>query len=318
MINEKVGLLEAISITIPSFLGEMGSINFNATGIASIMGLIVYVAFLGILIGKAAEFLVGISIRGGIIMKKIRYKNHILICGWNYQGSKIIENLLASDIYKRRPIVLLADTENIPYSTNKIDFVCGSPYKKEDLIRAGVKNADSAIILTDFKKENPDADALMITLAIESINRNVHTCVQILSSDNRSHLENANADEIICLDQVGGSLAVTSALNHGVSDIINELLTFDLGSEFYRYKNKIPKEYIGKSFTAIGKQLYEEKIILIAVETKKDDYLLKTCKKDWIHTSSEKNAILINPQGEYKFRENDILFVISEDEPSKL
>ena len=318
MTNENVSLLEAILITIPSFLGEMGSIEFSPTGIASMIGLLVYVAFLGILIGKAAEYLVSISFRGGVIMKKIRYKNHVLICGWNYQGPKIIENLLASNVQHKKPIVILADMENPPYSTSKVDFVRGAPYKKDDLIRAGIKNADSAIILTDMGKDNPDADALMITLAIESLNKDVHTCVQILSSENREHLKNANADEIICLDQVGGNLAVASALNYGVSGIINELLTFNLGSEFYRYKHKLPSKFIGKSFTEVGQQLYNENLILIAVETQEDEYLLEKCKQDWIHTFAKGRAILINPVGDYLFRENDILFVISEKEPVKI
>jgi voltage-gated potassium channel len=186
-------------------------------------------------------------------------------------------------------------------------------------MRAGILDADSAIILTDIRGEksnNPDADALMTTLAIESLNKDVHTCVQLLSSENREHLENANADEIICLDQVGGNLAVSSALNHGLSKIINELLTFNLGSEFYRFKRKIPEKYIGKSFTNVSKELIDKKMILIAVETQKDDTLLEERSHDWIHASTETRVMLINPQGEYILRENDSLFIISEKEPS--
>ena len=319
IIYENVGLLEATLTVIPSFLGELGFIEITPTGFASMLGLFVYAGFLCILIGKAAEVLVSISLKGGIIMKKVRYKNHIIICGWNYQGEKIIECLLTEDIHHEKPIVILADLDKPPYSSDKVDFISGQSWKKEDLIRAGILDADSAIILTDIKGEksnNPDADALMITLAIESLNKDVHTCVQLLSSENREHLENANADEIICLDQVGGNLAVSSALNHGLSKIINELLTFNLGSEFYRFKRKIPEKYIGKSFTDVSKELIDKKMILIAVETQKDDTLLEECSPDWIHASTETRAMLINPQGEYILRENDSLFIISEKEPS--
>lgn len=319
IIYENVGLLEATLTVIPSFLGELGFIEITPTGFASMLGLFVYAGFLCILIGKAAEVLVSISLKGGIIMKKVRYKNHIIICGWNYQGEKIIECLLTEDIHHEKPIVILADLDKPPYSSDKVDFISGQSWKKEDLIRAGILDADSAIILTDIRGEksnNPDADALMITLAIESLNKDVHTCVQLLSSENREHLENANADEIICLDQVGGNLAVSSALNHGLSKIINELLTFNLGSEFYRFKRKIPEKYIGKSFTDVSKELIDKKMILIAVETQKDDTLLEECSPDWIHASTETRAMLINPQGEYILRENDSLFIISEKEPS--
>lgn len=57
-------------------------------------------------------------------------------------------------------------------------------------------------------------------------------------------------------------------------------------------------------------------MILIAVETQKDDTQLEECSHDWIHASTETRAMLINPQGEYILRENDSLFIISEKEPS--
>jgi voltage-gated potassium channel len=319
VVYEKVSYLEATLRIVPSFLGELGTIEINPTGLASMLGLFVYAGFLCILIGKAAEVLVSISLKGGVITKKVRYKNHIIICGWNYQGSKIIECLISESKHHEKPIVILADLDKPPFSSNKVDFISGIPWRKEDLCKAGILDADSAIILTDIRSEksqNPDADALMITLAIESLNRDVHTCVQLLSSENREHLENANADEIICLDQVGGNLAVTSALNHGLSKIINELLTFDLGSEFYRLKKKIPEEYIGQTFTYVAKDLLDKKMILIAIETDRDEALLEECTNDWIHSSTELRAMLINPQGKYILRKNDSLFIISEEEPS--
>lgn len=321
MISEKIGFWSAILILVPSILGELGVVRANPVGIASILSLAAYVCFLGIIFGKLAQALVNLSLKGGITVKKVNYEDHVVICGWNYQGSRIVKNLLSSDVYKKKAIVILADMEKIPYDSDEVDFVRGCPHKKEDLIRAGIPKSDTAIILTDIKGEktsNPDADALMITLAIENLNRDVHTCVQLLSSENRIHLENANADEIICLDQVGGDLAVASALNHGVSSIIKELLTFDQGSEFYRYKQEMPKNYIGKTFGEVGKQLLDKKMTLIAIETKEDDYIIKECGDDWIHSSGEGKVMIINPQGDYKLRKNDSLFIIAEKEPTEL
>jgi len=45
-----------------------------------------------------------------------------------------------------------------------------------------------------------DAAALMVVLVVESLNHEVHTCVQIMNSANHGHLERAHADEIIYLD----------------------------------------------------------------------------------------------------------------------
>ena len=319
MIYENVGFLDATVRLMPSFLGDRGPAEITPTGIASILGLVIYVGVLGVVIGKIAEFFINLALKGGIIMKKVNHKNHIVICGWNYQGPKIIENLLSND-YHERPIVILADMEKTPYSSDEVDFISAIPWKKENLINAGIPKADTAIILTDIKCEktdNPDGDALMITLAVEALNPDVHTCVQLLSSENREHLENANADEIICLDQVGGNLVVSSALNQGVSRILNELLNFNQGSEFYRCKGSIPEKYVGKSFREIGTELLKEKKILVAIETEKDEDILEKCSDDVIHSSRVGKVMVINPQGTYKLRENDFLFVISEKEPVK-
>ena len=169
------------SIVLQTDVTELGYFEINPTGFASMLGLFVYAGFLCILIGKAAEVLVSISLKGGVIMKKVRCKNHFIICGWNYQGSKIIESLLSESKHHEKPIVILADLDKPPFDSDKVDFISGKPWRKEDLIKAGILDADSAIILTDIRSEksqNPDADALMITLAIESLNKDVHTSVQ--------------------------------------------------------------------------------------------------------------------------------------------
>ncbi|MCJ2514070.1 MAG: hypothetical protein LN408_06510, partial [Candidatus Thermoplasmatota archaeon] len=67
--------------------------------------------------------------------------------------------------------------------------------------------------------------------------------------------------------------------------------------------------------TDVSKDLIDDKMILIAVETQKDEFLLEECSHDWVHSSTETRAMLINPQGEYILRENDSLFIISEKEP---
>jgi len=319
--NEKVSILEAVLMLLPPILGNLGEVEVTPTGIAFILSLVIYICFLGIVFGKLAEVLVNLALKGGVFVKKVNFEKHIVICGWNFQGQKILESLLSSDDYKETPIVILADMEKIPYDSDEVDFIPGCPWKKENLIRAGIPKADTAIILTDIRGEktsNPDADALMVALAIENLNRKVHTCVQLLFSENIIHLENAKVDEIICLDQVGGNLMVSSALNHGISKVMNELLTFDKGSEIYRYERKVSDEFTDKSFREVGKKLLEKNMILIAIETKKDDYVIEACSNDWIHSYGEDKVLIINPQNKYKLRENDSLFIISEKKLTKL
>lgn len=319
MISEKVSFSRATLFLLPSFFGELGDIKSTPKDIVSIVSLGIYVCFLGLIFGNISDTLMNLTMRGGILMKKVKYRGHIVICGWNYQGKMIIDDLLSDDNHRTGQIVILADLETIPYDSTRVDFIRGSPWKTEDLKCASMDTADTAIILTDIRTEktdNPDAEALMVTLAIEHLHPEVHTCVQILNSENRIHLENAGADEIICLDQTGGKLAVASALHHGASKIIHELLTFDNGSEIY--KIPIPDRYIGMSFTEAAKSFLDKKMILVAIETNMDDDALQTCKGDWIHASQGHRVIIINPQGNYNLTPKDFLFVISESEPENL
>ena len=319
--SEKVDISEAVLMLLPPILGNLCTVEINPTGIAFILSLVIYICFLGIIFGKLAEVLVNLALKGGVFVKKVNFEKHIVICGWNFQGPKILESLLSGEAHKEKPIVILADMEKVPYDSDEVDFIRGCPWKKEDLIRAGIPKADTAIILTDIRGEktsNPDADALMVSLAIENLNKKVHTCVQLLFSENIIHLENAKVDEIICLDQIGGNLMVSSALNHGISKVMNELLTFNKGSEIYRYERKAPDEFTGESFGEVGKQLLEKNMILIAIETKKDDYVIEACSNDWIHSYGEEKVLIINPQNNYKLRENDSLFIISEKKLTKL
>ena len=253
--------------------------------------------------------------------KNINFSGHTVICGWNFQGEGIVSEILRAKKRDNNGIVVLAENDERPVKDERVEFIKGDPSQDADLVRAGIKNAKSAIVLTDYSKgvNEADARALMIVLAIEALNREVHTCVQIMNSANRVHLEHAHADEIICIDELGGNLVVTSALNHGVSKVISELCTFNKGSEFYRYDRPISKQLIGKKFTEALAQLAMKKIILLAIETDYSPELVEQMSSDIVHTLPEVNrAIVINPCSDYQIRENDALFIVAEEEPDML
>ncbi len=262
-------------------------------------------------------------------MKKVNYKNHIIICGWNIQGKNIIKQLLTSDISERRPIVILADLDNKPVDEDRVDFISGDPTKEDDLKRAGIMKANTAIILTQIGPDsqrgiNPDAQAVLMTLAVEALRRDVHTCVQLLNSEYKKHLEHVHVDEYICLDRMSGNLMVASALNHGLSWILNELLEFSAGSEFY--KKALPEGFIKMGFRDVAKILHDERMILIAIETKTevprlDDNGKEILGRDGNPEMKTKEKWIINPQEkdyprDYILKQDDKLYIIAVREPS--
>lgn len=323
MAYEEVGLDDATALILPAFFGEVGVVEspFLAVRISIVAGLIASITFLAIITAKITSLLMEFIRRGGSMKKKVNFSGHIIICGWNFQGERIVNQLLSPDQKQYRQIVVLANTEQRPVKDERVEFIKGDPTQDENLVRAGVMRADSVIVLTDLNKgpNEADAEALMVVLAVESLNRKVHTGVQLLNSANRMHLERAHADEIICLDQLGGNLIVASALNHGVSRVVAELLTFNIGSEFYRYDGHISGALVGREFAEAVQVLAQRRMILLAVETNYSEELRRQLSADILYElPEEERVMMVNPQSQYKIRQGDALFVIAESEPTKL
>jgi voltage-gated potassium channel len=323
MVYEGISFGSANLEILPAFFGEIGIIEspYVAVQISIIIGMIASVTVIVIITAKITSVFVEFVRRGGIMAKKVNLSGHTIICGWNFQGERVIGELLSADVRRQRGVVVLHDSEKRPFKEERVEFIKGDPSQDNDLKRAGIMKADSVIVLTDFTKvaNEADAEALMVVLAVESLNPKVHTCVQIVNSTNRMHLERAHADEIICLDQVGGSLAVASALNHGVSRIVSELLNFNIGSEFYRYDRPISEELVGKEFSEAVQILAQKRIILLAIETDYSKELHKQMSIDKVYKlPEEKRMMVVNPQSDYTIRQGDALFVVAESEPHKL
>ena len=335
-IKENIGFFEALLRVLPLIFGELGDIEWKnpLAKFAAAIALIAGVVFIAIIGAKIVTWFVNLSLKGGRIMKRVNYKDHIIICGWNIQGKNIIKQLLSATITQTRPIVILANLEKKPIDEDRVDFISGDPTKREDLERAGIKTANTAIILTGMDSGsqgdiNPDAQAVLMTLAVETARREVYTCVQLLNSAYREHLEHVHVDEYICLDHLGGSLMVASALNHGLSWILNELLTFNVGSEFY--KVDVPREFVGRGFREVAKILHDEEMILIAVETetevprRDEEGKVIIGENGNLEMRREKKRI-VNPlkgidypaeEKDYILKRGDSLYVIAAEEPTK-
>jgi voltage-gated potassium channel len=181
--------------------------------------------------------------------------------------------------------------------------VRGNPSNAEDLHRAGIGRADTAIILADetnpaLDPDDIDAKTLLATLAVESINSDVHTCVEVIKSENRQHFQRAKADEMVVSAELTGALLASSAINHGISHAVSDLLTHPGGTEFYEIAP--PMAVCDMTFaSALTWLKVERNCILVAITRGKDDYA-------------------INPPADTKIAEGDRLLVISEKDPSLL
>ena len=187
----------------------------------------------------ASRFVQSVILRGAG-MGTFRGSGHVVICGWNSQGAEIIRELRGKEVEDTRQIVVLAQLTTDPYpEDDSMPYIKGNPTSADDLRRAGIERAECAIVVADASATSTDPDdmdarTLMTVLAIESLNPECYTCVEVIKSENKPHFDRAKADELVVSAEMTGALLAGSAKTHGLSRLIGDLLTHPEGMEFYR------------------------------------------------------------------------------------
>jgi voltage-gated potassium channel len=188
--------------------------------------------------GAIASRLVTTVIQKGKGLGSTRASGHILICGWSAMGPEILRELHSSEVDDPRRVVVLADWETDPTKLDHVEFLRGDPSDADDLFRAGLDRCSTAIVLADDSSNagdhDRDARSLLTCLAIESIDPETYTCVEIIQSSNRKHFERTRVNELIVTAELTGSLLAGAAVQHGFSRLIRDLVTHPDGQEFYR------------------------------------------------------------------------------------
>ncbi|MBC7226859.1 MAG: NAD-binding protein [Thermoflexales bacterium] len=226
-----------------------------------------------------------------------KMKGHIIIVGGPPRVRRLIQQLQSPDLKTVRPIVLVADLPQNPVPDLRVKFVSGDPAQDETLQEAGVEQAYGAIVLADLSCPEPDARTLLVALAIEHLNPEVYTVVEVVDPRNVLHFRHARVDEVICLNQFSDYLILQSMVSPGLSRMFRSLLEFGEGDEVYRVV--VPSTYVGWTFRDLFLDLYQQRgMILLAVE--------------------RGERTIINPKGEFRLQEGDALFLIAPEEPSSV
>jgi voltage-gated potassium channel len=232
------------------------------------------------------------------MMVKQPLKNHIVICGWSETTQAIVSQLHSEDVAEQRHVVIIDDkVSECPIDDPYVYFVHGDPTEDATLERAGIPTASTAIILADWSLADPnlrDSKTALVTLAIESMCPEVYTCAELMKSESKRHLKRADVDEPICVSDLSQRMLVMAALNHGLSRLFDDLLTFNEGSEIYCVP--VPTAYVGRTFReAVSDLSTEREIIVMSVR--------------------RGNEVFTNPEGEFLLQEDDRLFVLAERYP---
>jgi len=192
------------------------------------------IGVLSIFTATIASFFLEIKLRSQRGMDQLELKDHFILCEWNQRAREVLREL-RSDRRADSPVVLLADIDSKPVDDDDVYFIRGD-VTEDNLERANVDTAATVIILGDDKLDpsSRDAKVVLSTLTVETMNRAAYTIVELVREENARHCRRAHADEIIVGNEFSSRLIASSAVDHGISKVLSEILSARGGSELQR------------------------------------------------------------------------------------
>jgi voltage-gated potassium channel len=309
---EQKPLLEAFWYTVYSFIsnepqGEVATEPGRFTTLLLMMsGLLLFALVTGIVSAVMIErFQTAIEIRR-LSLEELR--GHIIICGWNRNGPVILQELQSEAKLQDLPIVIVAEfSEPVDQTLSGVNhaqlYFHAGDYTRIDVLEAvGIRHASQAILLADSTRPRSDQDrdarTVLAALTIERLNPSVHTCAQLLDRRNDVQLRSAGVEDVVVGDEMTSYLIATSARNQGLTDVLAELMTVQVGNQFY--KVSIPADWVGMTFLEASQRLKQKSdAILLAIE----------------RGSRLSRQSLVNPAASLLLESGDELIVIARRQP---
>ncbi len=296
------------------------------------------VALVSVFTATISSIFITRKIKEGQGLEDIKLTDHLLLCGWNYNGEQILSALQRN--YKTAgPIVLInqLNEETVADIINRfpelnIKYVRGDFTKEAVLLRANVKRAKSAIILPDISAgvgAKSDERTILTTLSIKSLNSQVKVYSHIIDRENLSHIRKARADDVLISDSYSGYLLAAHVLTPGIPETVD--LLFSEGSAFKFQRREIPAHLHGRNYLELRQEIEKNQTICIGIGREQegvnladllsDDYsfLDQFIKRKFEQAGrgiSDKNRInvKINPPADTIIDEKDFLIVICNGE----
>lgn len=208
------------------------------------------VAIVASLTGALVGFLIDYLLKEGQGMGASGYRDHIIVCGWNSTARELIQEL-STDEYTTK-IVVIHDSDKNPAGEG-VYFVSGDITTAHDLKRAGIEDAQAAVVCPADGSNEADMKSILCVMAIESLAPQVRTVVEVNNPAHVEHFQRADADEILVSSQLVSRLMARSSLYPGLAGLVTDIVSGGEGSELYRVQ--LPDVYVGLSVDDLSAKL---------------------------------------------------------------
>jgi voltage-gated potassium channel len=340
------GILDAIYWAVVTIATVGYGDVVPSSPLAKVLALVIILsgpALLSLLTASIASMLVEKKIREGEGLETIKDRDHVIICGWNENGEKVVDGILLQLKGTKPKIVLVNELDKediqsiqVQYKDQDIAFVRGNFVKEEVLARANLPHARAAIVLADLSggrtMDKADERTIFGTMAIKSMAAKVRTCAELIHGENREHLARANVDEIIVRGESAGALLATGAVSPGLADSVKLLVNNQDPNKLWRVP--VPPRFADKTFgellpyfrdkfqaLVVGVVREKESIkledILSGDSTFIDDFIKKKFEESGKDFFGDKKdvSVIVNPPDDYLLGPNDWVIAIAREKP---
>jgi len=278
--------------------------------------------------GAVASVLVAQRLKGDDTLDEDKFNNHLVIAGWNLTVPSILK-LIDANEDSASVVILVNETEPdiiqraiVGYDRLDITHIPENFTNETTLKKAFLEKASTFMILPDssglLPHEEPDEDKTVLTcLTAKAIAESCNVVAHVLDKENVSHLQRANANEIVVPDEHVPHLLAKHVTDPGVPQFFDDLILKEEDDKGLQ-EVKIPKALSGQSHNKISAFFkFKYKWLLVGYAIRKagfslDEHLgdsgspmIKNMIKEQLDgagislTSDEHVVVEINPSDDY-------------------
>ena len=289
--------------------------------------------------GAVASVLVAQRLTGDDTLDENKFDGHLVIAGWNKTVPSIL-NLIDSNKDSNSVVILVNETDKdiiqrsiAGYERLDITHIPENFTNESVLRKAFLDKAGAFMILPDssglLPHEEPDEDKTVLTcLTAKSISEACNVIAHVLDVENVSHLQRANANEIVIPDEHVPHLLAKHVTDPGVPQFFDDLILQEEDDKGLQ-EVKIPKTLNGQTHNKISAFFkFKYGWLLVGYAIRKAGFsldeqmgesgspLIRNMIKEQLDgaginlTSDEHVIVEINPADDYKIDEKHSALVL--------